>query len=186
MPVYLLTAHAYRSWRADHPKGYVQHGEGLQPPDARRAAWREGHARQPPARFGDEAQRAMHDELAAVLGELGVILYAAATCPTHVHVLAGFGGPPCTCDGNAYCLSGCPARERARRVLSRLKQRLGRRLALDAGVRGRMWFSRGGDLTPVRGRDHFRHLIDRYLPDHQARQAGVFRAHPISRGGTRT
>ena len=35
MPVYLLTAHAYRSWHEDHRKGYVQCEQGLKDPSER-------------------------------------------------------------------------------------------------------------------------------------------------------
>ena len=41
MPVYLATVHAYGSWQEDHPKGFVQHGEGLKDPSPGLAAWRD-------------------------------------------------------------------------------------------------------------------------------------------------
>lgn len=186
MPVYLLTAHAYRSWREDDPRGYVQHGEGLKSPDAERARWRERAAKQPPVRFELAAQAAMQGEVPVVTKAEHVTLYAVATCPTHVHTLVAFETPPCTCDGGRYCLAECPGRDRADNVMTRIKQCLGRRLALEANVRGRRWFSRGGDVTPVRNREHLRHLLSEYLPDHEVTQGGVCRAYPIPRkpGGT--
>jgi hypothetical protein len=49
--VYLITAHAYRSWAEDHPKGYVQRDEGLKKTNPRLAKWRAQHSKHGAARF---------------------------------------------------------------------------------------------------------------------------------------
>jgi hypothetical protein len=52
---------------------------------------------------------------------------------------------------------------------------MGQQLAKIGETTGRPWFSRGWDLTPVRNREHFDHLLDTYLPDHERFQGGIFR-----------
>jgi hypothetical protein len=37
MAVYHITLHAYRSWRADHPRGYTDRKHGVLPPDPEKA-----------------------------------------------------------------------------------------------------------------------------------------------------
>ena len=175
MPVYLLTVHAYRSWREDHPRGYVQHGKGLREPRPEPAQWRDGAAKHPPARFSPAQQTALQATAELIASERGARLHSLATCSTHVHLLLSFADPPCTCGTAEHCRRGCPARKHVESITTRCKQKMGQRLARDAGTRGRPWFSRGRDVTPVRGREHFDHLIADYLPDHEQTQGGLFR-----------
>jgi hypothetical protein len=54
MPVYHFTIHSYRSWRADHPRGYTKRGERYQPPDPEQAKRYDERAKQDPAKFEKE------------------------------------------------------------------------------------------------------------------------------------
>lgn len=178
MAVYLITAHAYRSWREDHPLGYVQRGEGLKEASEELARWRAARAKGEETRFEEEAQHALHEMAIAIAKEQAVRLHACATCPTHVHVLISFGSPACECGVSKHCRRGCAARTRAEEIVARMKRKMGLAVAKREGTRGKKWFSRGWDLSPVRKRDHFDYLVEVYLPDHQETQAGVYRRYP--------
>ena len=175
MPVYLITAHAYRSWSEGDPKGYVQRGEGLMPPSSALARYRARKAKHPKVRFEGEMQQVLNFVIESIVPEKGAKLHACVTCPTHVHILVSFRTPECGCNGAEYCARGCEAREFAEDVLVRLKRKMGQALAKWAGTQEKPWFSRGWDLTPVRKRSHFDHLVNIYLPQHEENQAGVFK-----------
>src|ERR1044071_8842865 len=85
MPVYLLTAHAYRSWREDHPKGYVQRRQGLKEPAPRLASWRANRANFPEVRFDHPAQELLHKVIIEIATERQLRLHACSTTPTHLH-----------------------------------------------------------------------------------------------------
>jgi hypothetical protein len=173
--VYLLTVHAYRSWSEDNPLGYVQRDEGLKEPSKDLADWRAEQAKQPESRFERGAQDVLQQVMVAIAREHQLTLHACATCPTHVHGLISFRNPACECGASDFCASDCNAREHAERFAARLKRKMGLGVAKHEGTFGRKWFSRGWDLTPVRKQEHFTYLVEEYLPDHQATQAGIFR-----------
>ena len=175
MPVYLMTAHAYRSWREDHPRGYVQRREGLKESSVNLARHRAAIARHAEARFEVEVQELLHSVIVEIAAEQEVRLHACVTCPTHVHILVSFRSPACICGASKYCGRGCEARERAEGVIVRMKRKMGQAVAAREGTKGRPWFSRGWDLTRVGTRGHFDHLVGEYLPKHEVEQAGVFR-----------
>jgi len=176
MPVYLLTAHAYRSWREDHPRGYVQRGEGLKEPSERLADWRARRAHFDEARFEREMQEALHEVVVTIAREKQVRLHACCTCPTHVHALISFRSPACTCGSSAkHCRKNCPGKARADDVMVRIKRKMGQTLAKRMNTCGRPWFSRGWDTQPVKNREHFNHHLTEYLPRHESEQAGIFR-----------
>jgi hypothetical protein len=177
MPVYLGTSHAYRSWSEAHPRGFVQRGEGLKQTNVRLATWRAEAAREAPARFSVDVQMICHRVVVEVAEEKEIQLYGVATVATHVHKLFGFRSPACICGAREHCLAGCPARKYAEDIITRMKQKMGQAIALREDVGKRKWFSRGWDLTPVRGREHFEYLMGRYLPEHEGRQGGVFRGY---------
>lgn len=178
MPVYLLTAHAYRSWREDHRKGYVQRGEGLREASEGMAQWRAEQAKHEEVRFERSVQEAMHEVVVAIAREREVRLHACVTTPTHLHVLVSFRSPACTCGVWEHCRKGCEGRGHAEGVLVRMKRKMGQTIAKAEGTRGRPWFSRGWDLKPVRSQQHFDHLMQVYLPRHETEQAGLFRRYP--------
>jgi hypothetical protein len=178
MPVYLGTSHAYRSWDEDHPKGYMQRDEGLKPPSEGLQRWRSEHAKHEPMKFTVDQQRLLHEVVVMISEERLVRLHASATVTTHVHKLFSFRSPACTCGASEFCAPGCAGRQLAERFMTRVKQKMGQQLAKQADTSGRPWFSRGWDLTPVRDRAHFDHLIETYLPDHERFQGGIFRKYP--------
>ncbi|HEY7120761.1 MAG TPA: transposase [Tepidisphaeraceae bacterium] len=178
MPVYTLTAHAYRSWREDHPRGYVQRGEGLKESNPGLAVWRAGHARNDEARFERDLQEELHRVVVDIAREKEVRLHACATCPTHVHCLISFRSPACRCGAlMKHCRKGCPARARADDVMVRMKRKMGQALAKLRGTCSRPWFSRGWDCTPVKNEGHFDYLVTEYFPEHETEQEGIFRGY---------
>jgi hypothetical protein len=174
MAVYMLTMHAYRSLSEGHTRGYVQHNEGLKPTSPALARWREAHAKHPPARFDRDAQRILIELALSVATEEDVRSHATAATQTHVHVLASFRNPPCTCAGpKNHCNRGCPARVVAEQVIVRMKQKMGQSLAKMHGTSGRPYFSRGWDLTRVNDRRHFDFLLQKYFPKHAENEGGT-------------
>jgi hypothetical protein len=177
MAVYLGTSPAYRSWEEDHPKGYIQRDEGLEPPSKRLRQWREDHAKHPAVIFSVEHQRMLHEIVVMIANERAVRLHATATVVTHIHKLFSFRSPACTCGASRFCAARCAGRKFAERFITRAKQKMGQRLAQMENTSGRPWFSRGWDLTPVRNREHFHYLMETYLPDHERKQGGIFCAY---------
>lgn len=148
MPVYLLTLHAYRSWREDDPRGYVQRGKaGVQKPNAGLARYRDSTAKQPPAGF--DAHDLIIGAVRDVCGHRDWRPHGVSVTPTHVHVLVSWRGDA-----------------EARDVAATLKRIVGLRLSKAAGQVGRRWFSRGSDETRVRDPQHFEFLLEIYLPKH--------------------
>ncbi|MDB5322896.1 MAG: hypothetical protein JWN40_4527 [Phycisphaerales bacterium] len=179
MPVYFLTVHAYRSWREDHPKGYIQRDEGLKEPAPRLAAWRANHAHFPEARFDPTMQELLHKVIQECAIEKQIKLHACSTTPTHVHPLISFQSPACTCGASAaHCHKNCPAKTRADDVTTRMKRKMGQQLAKLKQTSGRPYFSRGWDTRPVKNKKHFDYLVTEYLPKHEPEQAGIFRLYP--------
>ncbi|MGD0541939.1 MAG: hypothetical protein ABSB33_10510 [Tepidisphaeraceae bacterium] len=175
MPVYLLTAHAYRSWQEDHRKGYVQRAQGLKDPSERLARWRANHAKHEPARFSRDIQEIILNVASEIARERNVRLHASAATLTHVHILISFRSPACTCGAAKYCRGGCPGRAFAEKVIVRMKQKMGQAVARSQQTVGRQWFSRGWDMTPVRERAHFDRFVSSYLPKHASEEDGLVR-----------
>ncbi len=175
MAVYLGTCHAYRSWDEDHPRGYVQRDGGLQEASEGMARWRGRQAKDEPARFSLKLQEVLHGVAVEIATERRVQLHAVSSTGTHLHELFSFRDPACTCGALEHCRAGCAARQAAEAFMTRLKRKMGQQLAKHEGTRGRRWFSRGWNLTPVRNRGHFEYLVGRYLPEHQSREGGIFR-----------
>ncbi|MHC4177581.1 MAG: hypothetical protein ACYSWU_08745, partial [Planctomycetota bacterium] len=93
MPVYLFTYHAYRSWMPDRPKGFVQEGRGIQPPDARLAKSYAEAATHPPFQFAPDVQRFLIATSLNVCQRRNWRLHAGAAKPTHLHLLVSWRGP---------------------------------------------------------------------------------------------
>lgn len=193
MPVYHLTFHAYGTWNEDHPKGYVQRGQGLKPPSPELNRARRALQKQPPARFDPPHHPVIQNAVRDTLQHRRLRPHGLAITPTHLHLIFSFPHPLCTCTtprspgspGNVsgapptvsgacpqHCRPTCPARVHAESAARRLKKDVGFALADDASTRGRKWLSRGWDLTPVRTPPHLAHLLTHYLPQHES-QAGT-------------
>jgi REP element-mobilizing transposase RayT len=151
VPIYLFTFHAYRSWRPDHPRGYVRRNEGVLPRDPDMAGRYDRHAKFPQVRFTSDLQRVLVDGAQDICSRRAWRLHFVATDPTHVHLLISW-------------------LDRAlgwKDVHDTLKRLLGMLLAKHTGERGRKWFVRKGSRRRVRDREHFEYLMGCYLPSHR-------------------
>ena len=150
MPVYLFTFHAYRSWNADNPRGFVRVGKGILPPDPETARHYDHHASGPPIRFGAFHQRVLiwiaHDACVRRRWRL----HYTATDPTHVHVLVSWRGD-----------------EPWEKVRDRLKNLASLMLGRKFDKTGHKWLTRKGSRKRVRDRKHFDYLVQEYLPGHR-------------------
>jgi REP element-mobilizing transposase RayT len=150
MPVCLFTFHAYRSWRVDNPKGYVQRGQaGVQPPSKRLANYRDGIAKHTPTRFDESQKVILLDGVRDICARRDWHVHAATATPSHVHVLV------------SWRTQHSPSH-----LATPIKRLLGMMLSQHKGEKGNRWFSRGFDQTQVRDQAHFEHLMNVYLPDH--------------------
>ena len=176
MPVYFITSHAYRSWSEDHRNGFVQRDEGLQESSKELAAWRAEHSEYEPAKFERDAQKLLLDVVEEIARERKVRLHGSSATRTHVHKIISFRSPACTCGASVdHCRRGCPGRDFAEQVITRMKRKMGQMVAKLNGTSGRPWFSRGWDLTAVRTRAHLEYLLKTYLPKHEKREGGIVR-----------
>jgi hypothetical protein len=150
MPVYLFTFHSYRSWNPDHPRGFVQRGKGILPPDADLAKEYEKRAKGPTTLFDRSCQRILIWISYDACMRRKWRLHYVATETTHVHILVSW---------KEY--------ELWRKVGTRLKNlaslMLGRKLGQPKGK----WFSRKGSRKRVSDRKHFDYLVNTYLPKHR-------------------
>lgn len=146
MPVYLLTFHAYRSWRPDHPQGYTRRREGIVPPDPVAAAAYDQRALHPPIRFDDVAQQIIIRSLMDTASSSHWRVHYALATANHVH---GLFSDPMFLDPS--------------RALSPLKRRAGRDLSAHFNQPG-PWFGRGGSRKRITDPGHYHHLVNVYLP----------------------
>ena len=154
MPVHHFTVHAYRSWRPDHPRGYVQRGKGMLPPDEQMAQNYDDRARFPRVWFSDrDIQEILVLGCIDVCRRRGWRLHGVGTDPTHLHWVVSWPG----------FIPWQDVRQKTKNILSLLLGRL-------TGLKGRPWFVRDGSRKRVADADHLNYLLDRYLPDHR----GVF------------
>lgn len=149
MAVYLFTFHAYRSWNADRPRGYVRKGEGILPPDPQRAKQYNQSARHPPVRFDNFAQQVLAAATRDICAKHGWRLHQVALMATHLHALISW---------EAFVEWAAVSRT--------LKRGLGSALSKAYDKPG-PWFSRGGSRKRVTDREHFDYLMKTYLPGHR-------------------
>ena len=151
MPVYHFTVHAYRSWRPDHPRGYVQRDKGYLPPDPNMADRYDERAGQEPNRFDEQiVQEVLVIGCIDVCRRRGWRLHGVATDPTHLHWVVSW---------REFVEWG--------KVLQVTKNVLALLLNRVTGQAGRRWFVRDGSRRRVADRDHLDYLLGRYLPDHR-------------------
>jgi hypothetical protein len=150
MPLFHFTLRAYRSWNADHPRGYLKRGEkGVHEPDEALAEARDRLARFSAVRFDEEDARFLVEQSHDVVKRREAKLYGVTVIETHVHLVAGWEGERDEED-----------------VQTRLKRGFGFLLAGRHGTKGRPYFSRGGVPEAVRDREHLRYLLYEYFPRH--------------------
>lgn len=90
MPVYLFTLHAYRSWNADRPRGFVQLDRGLQPPNEKLARAYDRAACEAPMIFKRQNQTILLRSLYDACDRRQLRLHSVATDPTHIHFLVSW------------------------------------------------------------------------------------------------
>jgi len=159
MPVYFFTFHAFRSWRLDDPRGYIQRDQpGVQRPNARLDKHREQSAKEPAVRFSRSQQKVLIASARDITSRRGWILYAMSATPTHTHLLIGF-----------------LEQVEVETCRNRLKSLLGKSLSDDLGRTGKRWFSRGHHTEQVVDERHMQHLIEQYIPKHTSENGVVYR-----------
>ena len=149
MPVYLFTLHAYRSWNADDPRGYVRRGQGLLEPNPGVAAAYNMTATESAVRFSEHNQRTICWIAYDLCLRREWRLHAIAIIPSHAHVLMSW-----TDDSDR------------RKVFQKVKNLMSLQLNKKSLRSRKHWFSRGGSKQPVEDRDHFEYLLYKYLPEH--------------------
>jgi hypothetical protein len=144
MPVYFFTLHAYRSWNADHRRGYVRRGQGILPPDLDMAREYDQRATQDPTRLDTKIQQIIIESAREASAFQGYRFFET----THVHLLVSWS-----------IQRGWLA------VRTGLRQSLTRKL--NAQIERREWFASAGSRRRVMNRRHFQHLITTYRRKHQ-------------------
>jgi hypothetical protein len=150
MAVYHFTLHAYRSWNADNPRGYVKHGRGIQAPDSSRADFYDSQALQAPTLFNEEHKDVLFWIVADACCKRCWRLHALAAEPTHIHIPVSWRG---------YT--------KWEVVRGKLKNLMSLMLGRHFSSPSRSWFAGGGSRKRVRNRSHFDYLIGRYFPKHR-------------------
>ena len=146
--------HAYRSWNADNPRGYVNRGHhGILAPDEGIARYRNRSAAQPAVEWDGIAQALILTLTNEICSQETWRLHGIAITATHIHAVTSKRG--------SVELAA---------MQHRLKRLLGKDLSQRTGKRGKRWFSRGGQPTRVRDSKHLEYLLRQYLPQ----QGGLY------------
>jgi hypothetical protein len=148
LAVYLFTYHAYRSWNADHRRGYTSKDEGVLPPDQKKADFYDRNAKQPAVEFDRVMQAVLIAGAADVCRRRDWRFHAGGTDPTHGHFLISWK-------------EFTPWND----VSDKLKNLLSLFLGRLAKETGRRWFGAQQSRKRVTTREHFDYLVTRYLPD---------------------
>jgi hypothetical protein len=150
MPAYLFTLHSYRSWNADHPRGYVRYGQGIRPPSATVAQFYNVRAKQSPVYFDDRKQQVITWIVLDACRRRAWRLHCVAFEPSHVHLLVSWR-----------------SNDSWQVVRRKIKNLIGWALSKEFAAEGRKWMVRRGSRKRVRERGHFEYLMTRYLPRHR-------------------
>ena len=170
MPCYLFTWHAYRTWNADHRRGFVQKAGKIEPPNTSLARFYDQQAKQPRTGFRPFHQRVMIWITRDACVRRNWRLHAVAATPSHIHTLVSWRSEETTW------------RDVGRRIKLLCSLMLGRK----SGRVGRKWFVRRGSRKRVSDRAHFDHLITHYLPKHRGLlwiEGNAEPVEPATRGG---
>jgi len=147
MPCYLFTYHAHGSWMPDHPRGYVQRGKGILPPDQDMAERYRGNLKQKIVRFDVAIQRRLIEGALEACECQQVECHFVATEVTHIHVLVSWK------TDRTWQL----VRKQIRSNITRL---------LNKDVCRQAWFSKSPSRKQVKDQEHFDYLVSSYLPKH--------------------
>ena len=150
MPVFLITPHAYRSWNADNPRGYVRLNQGILPPDPEQAKRYNRRTKHERVRFDQSLHELLIEGCRDLCNCRGWRLHQIVVVSSHLHALISW-------TDKSLC---------SENVRDTIKRILGWMLATHSQQPGRKWFARKGSRKPVHGREHFEHLMNCYLPDH--------------------
>ncbi len=150
MTAYLFTLHAYRSWNADDPRGYVQKGRGVLMPDIAQARIYDSLAKQAPVLFMPVHQQILLGIVWDACRRRNWRLHFVACEPSHIHLLVSWH------EFDPW-----------QRVRGKLKNLMARELGRQLALPGYRWFSDEGSRKRVRDRRHFDHLMRQYLPRHR-------------------
>jgi REP element-mobilizing transposase RayT len=149
MPVYLFTYHTYRSWTPDNPRGFVQEDRGVQPPNEALACYYSQAAKFPSFLSDRATERLLIEICLDACQRRNWELHAAATEPTHIHVLVSW-----------------KTNLRWQDVRGKLRNLMSLELSKHFDQKGRPWLSTGASRKRVRDRRHFDHLMQVYLLKH--------------------
>jgi len=150
MAVYLFTYHAYRSWNADRPQGFVLRGKGIQSPNVPLARKYDARASQAEATFQERHQRTILWITWDACERRSWRLHYAATDPSHVHLLVSW------CEFQPW-----------EQVRAKLKNVMAWALCKEFQKSERKWFVRGGSRKQIKQQQHFDYLMNVYLPRHR-------------------
>lgn len=150
MAVYHFTYHAYRSWNADRPQGFVLRGKDIQPPNPALARKYDARASQPMMVFSERHQRTLLWIARDACEHRKWRLHCIATDPTHVHLLVSW-----------------QEFQPWEQVRAKLKNLMSWALSKEFQEKGRKWFVRCGSRKRVENQRHFDHLMNVYLPSHR-------------------
>jgi hypothetical protein len=147
MPCYHFTLHAYRSWNANHPRGFVQAGRGIQPPNKSLAQFYDSTAKQQPVKFSQLHQRTILWIVWDTCRNRAWRLHVVAFESTHMHVVVSW-----------------KSSDSWKVVRAKLKNLISWALSRRFQSEGRRWLVRKASRKRVKDRKHFDHLINSYLP----------------------
>lgn len=150
MAAYHFTLHAYRTWNADRPQGYVVRGRGIQPQNFETARAYDARATQPRVLFTPRHQRVIVWAVWDACRRRHWKLHQVATDDTHVHALVSWR-------------MFLPWQQ----VRAKLKNLISWALTKEFKAPGKSWLVREGSRKRVTNRRHFDYLMEKYLPDHR-------------------
>ena len=150
MPCYLFTYHSYLSWMPDNERGFVRKGMGIQQASQELAEEYHRASAHPPVLFEHETQRFLIEVALDVCTRRDWRMHGAATETTHVHLVVSWKDESLWQD-----------------VRGKIKNIMSLELSNRASSTGRPWFVKKASRRRICDTDHFRYLVDVYLPQHR-------------------
>lgn len=148
MPCYLFTYHGHGTWLPDRKQGYVKRKVGVLPQDIVMAENYHRNQQQTTVEFDEKLQSLLIDGIRSACEMIEVRCHCIATDKSHLHLLLSWKSV------RTY-----------QSVTRAIKSSLSRRLNEKFGHR--QWFSKGSSRKRVKDRQHFDHLMEKYLPNHR-------------------